>query len=132
MRRLVARFAGWFLLALALLALCCWKLDALRTPQVLCISPGSGVIDGVGYECVLPMEAMFVVDGHWYLYTVEDSNSYFHPVVARRIEVTPVAQSETLVAVQGAYMNDLRVVRFASRPLEGDTVSVQVWEEGES
>ena len=64
MKRLVARFAGWFLLALALLALCCWKLDALRTPQVLCISPGSGVIDGVGYECVLPMEAMFVVDGH--------------------------------------------------------------------
>lgn len=130
MKRAVARFAGWFILALALLALFCWKLDALRTPQVLCVSPSPGMIDGSGYECVLPLEVLSEEGGHWYLYIVEDSNSYFHPVVARRIEVTLLAQSDTQAAVQGIYMG-LRVVRFASRPLDERTVPVQVLEEAE-
>lgn len=130
MKRTIARFAGWFVLILAVLALFCWKLDALRTPQVLCVIPSYGMIDGKGYECVLPLETLSEENGHWYLYIVEDSNSYFHPVVARQLEVTLLAQSNTQVAVQGLYTG-LRVVRFASRPLGEKAVPVQVREEAE-
>lgn len=131
MKHAVARFAGWFVLVMAVLALVCWKLDVLRTPQVQCIGPRSDVIDGNSYECVLPLEAIYAVEDHWYVYVVENSTSYFHPVVARRIEVTLQAQSDTQAAVQGVYMNGLRVVQFASRPMEGNTIPVQIWEETE-
>lgn len=110
-----------------------WRLDDLQTPRVVCSSPTWGQLadsEGVitNYNCVVPLESLMGADGNRYIYLVEETNSYFAPLVARRVYVTVLAYSESAAAVSGIFSDDAQVVRFSGRPLIDDTVPVKMWE----
>jgi len=129
MNRKAAEGIFAFLLVMLFFTFVSHKLDGLRTPQVLCVSPGPGMVNGTSYGMVLPSEAVFS-DGDAYVYMVEDTLSYFYPVAARRAHVTVLDSGDGLTAVDGLYAQ-ARVVRFADRALTGGTVPVRVYgEEG--
>lgn len=127
MKKVIRKCGILFLAAMAVLTLLSWKLDALRTPQVLCVEPSSGSVDGQNYESLLPLECIQEVDSRYFIYIVEKTTSWFYPVTARQIEVWPQATDNTHAAVTGVYKG-LQVVQFSSRPLLGQTIPVQVWE----
>ena len=129
MKKVVARWGLRFLVLMAFLTLLSWTLYEMRTPQVLLAEPRQGSIDGVSYECVLPKESLYQEGSHCYLYIVEDSTSYFYPVIARRVEVTLQAMDDRQAAVSGIYTRGLRVARLTSRPLVGSAVPITIWEE---
>lgn len=105
-----------------------YKLDELRTPQVLCVTPEPGVVDGTAYSLVLPSEA--VVPGtEPYVYVVENTLSWFYPVAVRKSYVRVLAGGDGVTAVDGLY-REARVVRFSDRALTGDTTPVRVYGEG--
>ena len=103
-------------------------LDVLRTPQVLCVTPEPGVVNGTSYRLVVPSEAVFP-GAEPYVYVVEDTLSWFYPVAARQAHVTVLDSGDGKTAVDGLY-REARVVRFADRTLTGGTVPVSVYEEG--
>lgn len=130
MKKRIAKCLASFFAAMLVLTALSWKLDALRMPQVLCVSPERGIVGGQQSACVLPLEAIYQKNGQYYVYLVENTASRFHPVVARRVEVQLQTMDSSRAAVTGFADSGVQVVRFASRPLTGTTVPVTVWEEG--
>lgn len=134
MKRWTARLAGVFLALMLALTFISWKLDGLRTPQVQCVEPVQAVLtDEHGrervYTCVLPLDTLHWDGERWYVYQADETNSAFTPMVARRKPVTILAASQTQAAVQGVYGSAPQIVRYASRPLYGESVSVALAEE---
>lgn len=129
MRKTVLRIAAVYLALMAFFTLASHKLDELRTPVVMTVSPSYGVIGSEAYECVLPAEALHPDGDGCCVYIVEEGTSYFYPLVARRVSVKLEASDGTRAAVSGVYTRGLSVVRYASRPLDGSTVPVALWEE---
>ncbi len=127
MNRAAAKGIAVFLLLMLFFTFVSHHLDALRTPQVLCVTPGPGVIAGKRYDMVVPAEAIYP-DKEPYVYVAEDTLSYFYPVAARRATVRVLATGDGLAAVDGLY-RDARVVRYADRALLGNPVPVRIWEE---
>ena len=128
MDRKAAKGIVIFLLLMLFFTFASHHLDALRTPQVLCVTPGQGVVNGKTYSQVVPSEAI-LFDPSPYVYVVEDTLSYFYPVAARQAHVTILDSGDGLTAVDGLY-REAQVVRFADRALIGGTVPVSVYEEG--
>lgn len=126
MNEKAAKGVAFFLFLMALFTFVSWKLDVLRTPQVLCMEAGPGVIDGEIYDSVLPSEAVYSGETP-YVYVVEESKSYFHPVVARRATVLVLASGGGRTAVQNLPWR-AQVVRFTDRALSGGTVPVRLGE----
>ncbi len=126
MKGVIGKLAWAFCLLLLISAFFCWKLADLRTPQVLCVNAKSGVVDGSGYAVVLPLECVQWTDSGAYVYAVEETSSYFSPLVVRQIPVTVQAQDSVNAAVSGIY-GKFQIVRFSSRPLSGDMTPVQLW-----
>ena len=127
MNRTAAKAIAVFLLLMLFFTFASHHLDALRAPQVLCVSPTSGVVAGERYSAVVPSEAVHF-DREPYVYVAEDTRSYFYPGAARRAPVRILASGDGLCAVDGLYREAL-VVRFADRALAGNTLPVRVWEE---
>lgn len=127
MNRTAAKAIAVFLLLMLFFTFASHHLDALRTPQVLCVTPRSGVIAGERYSAVVPSEAVHF-DRDPYVYVVEDTLSYFYPVAARQALVRVIASGDGLCAVDGLY-REARVVRCADRALLGGTIPVRAWEE---
>lgn len=128
MNRSAAKGIAVFLLLMLFFTFATHHLNGLRTPWVLCVAPKPGVIDGRRYDAVVPLESVFSGETA-YVYVVEDTLSYFQPMVARQATVRVVASADGSAAVDGLY-RDARVVRYASRgPLTGNTIPVRVWEE---
>lgn len=128
MSQKAAKALGIFLLIMLIFTFLSWKLDILRTPWVSCMRVRSGSIDGISYDAVIPMEAVYTSGTSKYIYTLETgSYSWFYPVIVRRREVIVQAQSAENAALQGKYP-DTQVVRFTDRPLSGGTVPVHVWD----
>ena len=127
MNRTAAKAIAVFLLLMLFFTFASHHLDALRTPQVLCVTPKSDVVAGERYSAVVPSEAVHF-DREPYVYVAEDTRSYFYPVAARRAPVRILASGDGLCAVDGLYREAL-VVRFADRALAGNTLPVRVWEE---
>lgn len=126
--------AGAFL-TLLLLTWVSWKLDSLRTPQVVCVTPTSGrMADAQGavqsYSCVLPLDALYGEGKQRTVYLVENTNSFFSPLAARKASVAIEAQTEREAAVAGLPSGNVQIVLYASRALSGETVPVMLWEEG--
>lgn len=128
MNRKAAKGIGVFLFLMLFFTFVSYKLDRLRTPQVLCVTPGPGVVDGTAYSLVLPSEAV-IPDAEPYVYVVEDTLSWFYPVAARKSYVRVLASGGGVTAVDGLY-GQARVVRFSDRALGGGTTPVRVCEEG--
>lgn len=116
----------FFLLLMLFFTFVSWKLDAIRMPQVLCVEPTPEMVGGKAYNMVVPSESIHSGEEP-YVYLVEDSTSYFYPVVARQITVTVLASENGRSAIEGIRAHP-RVVRFADRPLGGGAVPVSVWE----
>lgn len=129
MKKRIAKALAAFFLAMLVLTLLSWKLDALRTPQVLWVCPEFGNVSGKQYECVVPLEALHGEGDQYYVYIVENTTSYFHPVTARRMQIQLLDTDASRAAVSGLAVLGTRVVRFSSRPLSGSTVPVAIWEE---
>ena len=127
MNRTAGKAIAIFLLLMLFFTFASHHLDALRTPQVLCVTPRSGVVAGERYSAVVPSEAVHF-DRDPYVYVVEDTLSYFYPVAARRALVRVLASGDGLCAVDGLY-REARVVRYADRALLGGTIPVRAWEE---
>ena len=127
MNRTAAKAIAVFLLLMLFFTFSSHHLDALRAPQVLFVTPKSGVVAGERYSAVVPSEAVHF-DREPYVYVAEDTRSYFYPVAARRAPVRILASGDGLCAVDGLYREAL-VVRFADRALAGNTLPVRVWEE---
>ena len=127
MNRTAAKAIAVFLLLMLFFTVASHHQDALRAPQVLCVTPKSGVVAGERYSAVVPSEAVHF-DREPYVYVAEDTRSYFYPVAARRAPVRILASGDGLCAVDGLYREAL-VVRFADRALAGNTLPVRVWEE---
>lgn len=127
MNRTAAKAIAVFLLLMLFFTFASHHLDALRTPQVLCVTPKSGVVAGERYSAVVPSGAVHF-DREPYVYVAEDTLSYFYPVTIRRAPVRVLASGDGLCAVDGLY-REARVVRYADRALAGNTLPVRVWEE---
>lgn len=128
MNKRAARALGGFLLVMLIFTFLSWKLDALRTPWVCCVSVRGGSIDGTSYDAVIPIEAVYTSGTSKYIYTLETGGySWFYPVIVRRREVIVQAENAEKAALQGKYPAT-QIVQFADRPLSGGTVSVQVWD----
>ena len=130
------KFTIGFFAALLLLTWFSWKLYGFRTPQVLCISPNYGQLpdeDGIlqSYACILPLDAIQGEGDDRYVYLVEETSSFFYPVVARKVWVTIQEQTKSQAAVTGLASNECQVVLYASRLITGDTIPVLLWEVGE-
>lgn len=132
MNKRAARALGGFLLVMLIFTFLSWKLDALRTPWVSCVSVRGGSIDGTSYDAVIPIEAVYTSGSSKYIYTLEMGGySWFYPVIVRRREIIVQAENAEKAALQGKYPNT-QVVQFADRPLNGGTVSVRVWDGSDS
>lgn len=132
---LLRKLSAGACLALLLLTWTSWKLDGLRTPQVVCVTPTSGrMADAAGvsqgYSCILPLDALHGEGEERTVYMVENTESFFSPVVARRASVTVEAQTGREAAVRGLPSGNIQIVLYASRALSGKTVPVILWEEG--
>ncbi len=127
MKKTVRTCGILFLAAMAVLTLVSWKLDELRTPQVLCVEPAPGSVGEQAYESILPLECVQIEDSRCFVYIVEETTSWFYPVAARQVEVLLQDMDNANAAVSGVYRG-LQVVRLSSRPLLGQTVPVRVWE----
>lgn len=126
-KRAVRALVG-FLLVMLIFTFLSWKLDALRTPWVCCVSVRGGSIDGISYDAVIPIEAVYTSGTSKYIYTLETGGySWFYPVIVRRREVIVQAENAEKAALQGKYPAT-QIVQFADQPLSGGTVSVQVWD----
>ena len=131
MSQKAARALWGFLLTMLIFTFLSWKLDVLRTPWVSCTRVRSGSIDGITYDAVIPMEAVYTSGTSKHIYTLETgSHSWFYPVIVRRREVIVQAESTENAALQGKYP-DTQVVQFADRQLSGGSVPVQVWDESD-
>lgn len=128
MNRKAAKAIVIFLVAMLAFTFLSWKLDGLRTPQVLCVSPGRGQVGGTSYDQVIPAAALYDNGSYYYVYVVEESGSYFHPVVAQRTSVRLVDSDGAYAAVQIS-REDPSVVWISERELTESAVPVRVWEE---
>lgn len=128
MNQKAAKGIAVFLLLMLVFTFASYKLDALRTPQVLCVTPGPGAVDGAAYSQVIPSEAV-VPGAEPYVYVMEDTLSWFYPVAARKSYVRILASGGGMTAVDGLY-GQAQVVRFSDRVLTGDTMPVRVYGEG--
>ena len=129
MNRNAARILWIFLLAMLVFTLVSWKLDVLRTPWVSCVRIRGGSVDGISYDSVVPVGAVYGSGTSKYIYILEtDTRSWFYPVAVRRKAVMVEAEDAVNAALQGKYP-DAQVVKYADRPLSGSMVPVRVWEE---
>lgn len=129
MNRNAARILWIFFLTMLVFTLVSWKLDVLRTPWVSCVRIRGGSIDGISYDSVVPVGAVYGSGTSKYIYILEtDTRSWFYPVAVRRKEVMVEAEDVVNAALQGRYPG-AQVVKYADRPLSGSTVPVRVWEE---
>lgn len=124
MNRKAAKEIVIFLLLMLFFTFVSHHLDVLRTPQVLCVTPEPGVVNGTSYRLVVPSEAVFP-GAEPYVYVVEDTLSRFYPVAARQASVRVLDSGDGKTAVDGLY-REARVVRFADRALTGGPVPVRV------
>ena len=131
MNRKAAKAIVIFLLAMLTFTFLSWKLDNLRTPQVLCVTPGRGRVNGVYYDQVVPAEAVHGSAAYYYVYVAEESSSYFHPTVARRVSVQLTDFDEVNAAIQISD-SEASVVWLSERELTESAVPIRVWEEGQS
>lgn len=130
---MLRKLAGGFFFTLLLLTWVSWELNYLRTPQVVCVSPSSGQLanqDGTlqSYPYILPVEALNRGGNDCTVYLVEETSSFFSPLVARRVSITVQAQTENKAAISGLASSDVQVVLYANRSLTGETVPVTLWE----
>lgn len=114
----------FFLLTMVFFTFVSWKLDVLRTPQVLCAEPQRMEVAGEMYYCVLPTEAASG-GGAW---VVGENKSVFYPVTARWGRLTERTSEGGWTAVDGI-PSQSQVVWFSDRELTGGTVPVRLWEE---
>ena len=128
-----------FLLVMLVLTFFCWKLDALRTPEVETITPVSGSLtDASGtettYDCIVPLQALSYQDNFWYVYVYDPAAAPEFPGTATgaavRTMVTIQAQEGNLAAIEGYLSDDARVILYATSPLQGERVSVRAEKEG--
>ena len=129
-----ARAIGIYLALMLALTFLSWKLDGLRMPLVLCVEPiRAALADEYGgqrvYTCVLPLDVLRQDGDEWYVYQVDDTASAFTPLMAKRKPVVILAATQNQAAVRGVYGSSPRIVRYASRPLYGESVSVTLAEE---
>ena len=127
MNRTAGKAIAIFLLLMLFFTFASHHLDALRTPQVLCVTPAPGAISGERYSAVVPAETVYL-DKEPYVYVAEDTLSYFYPVTIRPARVIGMATCDDINGVDGIY-REARVVRYADRALTGGTIPVRVWEE---
>lgn len=128
MNRNAAKGIFLFLLFMLFFTFVSHHLDLLRTPQVLCVTPGPGAVNGTSYRMVVPSEAVFP-GAEPYVYVAEDTLSYFYPVAARQASVRVLDSGDGKTAVDGLY-REAQVVWFADRALTSGTSPVRVYEEG--
>ncbi len=132
MKSCAVRWAGrgiaFFLVLMALFTLLSVKLDALRTPQVLCCTARQGLLDGQPFGCVVPAEALFEQQGRQYVYLVSESTSPFYAWEAHRAEVRVIYTAGGETAIEGLYAAGQQIVRFADMPLTENTLPVQPYE----
>lgn len=112
-----------FLVVMLVLTWVSWKLDELRTPEVVCISPN---VSAEGY--VLPLTAVEGQEDHCFVYQLEETGSYFSPLVARRINVFERSRDNQNIIVSGLSGWNVEIVLYTSRTLTGDSVAVKRWE----
>ncbi|MBD5085541.1 MAG: hypothetical protein HDT33_10965 [Clostridiales bacterium] len=124
MNRNAAKGIFLFLLFMLFFTFVSHHLDVLRTPQVLCVTPGAGVVNGTSYRLVVPSEAVYP-GAEPYVYVVEDTLSWFYPVAARQSPVRVLDSGDGKTAVDGLY-REAQVVWFADRALTGGPVPVRV------
>lgn len=112
-----------FLVVMLVLTWVSWKLDELRTPEVVCISPN---VSAEGY--VLPLTAVEGQEDHCFVYQLEETGSYFSPLVARRVSVFERSRDNQNIIVSGLSGWNVEIVLYTSRTLTGDSVAVKRWE----
>lgn len=114
-------FYGFFALML-FLNLICLKLIDLRTPVVQNIEPTATFINGKVYECVLPIETVISKNEKNFIYIIEETNSWFHPTIAKKIEINIEEKTLTHVAISGINLYDAKILLYSDRPIN-DVVS---------
>lgn len=120
---MLKKITASFLLVMMVLTWVSWKLDELRTPEVICVSPN---VSAAGY--ILPLAAVKGQDDYCSVYQLEETGSYFSPLVARRVSVFERFRDNQNVTVSGLSGGDLEIVLYANRTLTGDTIAVKRWE----
>lgn len=122
---MVKKIAASFFLVMLVLTWVSWKLDELRVPEVVCTSP---TVSAKGY--ILPLAAVEGQDDHCFVYQLEETGSYFSPLVARRVSVFERSRDNQNVTVSGLSGWDVEIVLYTSRTLTGDSVAVKRWANG--
>ena len=122
---MLKKLAAGFRLVMFALTWFSWKLDELRTPEVVCVSPDPSAN---GY--ILPLAAVERQDEHCFVWQLEETGSYFSPLAARRLAVVERSRDKQNVTVSGLSGRDIEIVLYASRPLTGDTAAVKRPENG--
>ena len=67
---MLKKITASFLLVMMVLTWVSWKLDELRTPEVICVSPN---VSAAGY--ILPLAVVKGQDDYCYVYQLEETRS---------------------------------------------------------